>query len=540
MTTDMKGMDLQGLPRTKELVDLLPADLKNSIKTSSVVKNVTTINVPLDIFYDIIAWIQNNLTVDLISFHASDEREASKIFKLHLVLSMIGNRYLTITTDVNPAKPSYKSITPVIYAAYWYEREIKDFFGIIAEGHPDPRPLVLWDNWPENTFPLRKDFAWNTKVPPTPANFTFRHVDGDGVFEVSVGPVHAGIIEPGHFRFSVAGEPIINLEIRLGYVHKGIEKLSEQTPYENGVYLAERVSGDNGLAHAVAYCQAVENLAGVEIPARARYIRTVLLEFERLYNLFRDVAGITLVTAFNTGAMLAYSGQEELMQLNDVLTGSRFLRGSVCVGGVRQDLRADDGKKINEKIDKLAKDLDTLVGMVTRMPSLLDRTQTTGVLTKKIAKDLDFVGPVVRACGIDRDVRRDHPYAAYGDVKFDVVTREAGDVHARYLVKIGEIYQAMKIIKQALENMPAGPLVVPLGKVPEGKVGFSLVEAPRGEVMHWILGGKGKPYRHKIRDPSFNNWVAIEQAAIGYLGNIVPDFPLINKSMNLSYSGNDL
>jgi Ni,Fe-hydrogenase III large subunit/Ni,Fe-hydrogenase III component G len=524
----------------KEIVDLLPVDLKLSITSSSIVKNNNVISIPLANFNDLVTWIASNLTVDLISFHASDDRENSKSFKLFLIFSMIGDRFLTITTNVDPAKPAFKSITPVVYAAYWFEREIKDFFGIIPEGHPDPRPLILWDNWPDNTFPLRKDFAWNAKVPLHTASFPFRRIEGDGVYEISVGPVHAGIIEPGHFNFSVAGEPIINLEVRLGYVHKGIEKLSEQTTYQNGVYLAERVSGDNGLAHAVAYCQAVENLAGIEIPARARYIRTVLLECERLYNLFRDVAGITLVTGFNAGMALAYSGQEELMQMNDSLTGSRFLRGVTSLGGVRQDLNADDMKRINEKISKLAADLDTLVGMVTRMPSLLDRTQTTGVITKQIAKDLDFVGPVVRASGIQRDVRRDHPYAAYGSLDFDVVTRESGDVHARYLVKIGEIYQSMKIITQAIEKMPAGPLAVPVEKVPEGEVGFSLVEAPRGEVMHWILGGKGKPYRHKIRDPSFNNWIAIEQAALGYVGNIVPDFPLINKSMNLSYSGNDL
>ena len=208
-----------------------------------------------------------------------------------------------VAADIPPETPTYESLTPHIYSANWYEREIQEMFGIEPEGHPDPRPLVLYDDWPAEIYPLRKDFAWNSEVPRVPVAYRFKKVDGEGIFEIPVGPVHAGIIEPGHFRFSVAGEPILNLEIRLGYVHKGIEKLSENMPYERGVFLAERISGDNSFSHVTAYCQAVESIAGVEVPDRAKYLRTIYLELERIYNLCRDIAGIALVTAHNVGQL---------------------------------------------------------------------------------------------------------------------------------------------------------------------------------------------------------------------------------------------
>jgi len=537
---EMPGNQGVGRSILDTLLADLPGDVSSVVARSEIERNNMMLHVPKEHFLAFVTALVKIRDLDLVSFHAVDERELHNAYRLYLLFSMAHDTFLTVTTDVDPVEPAFSSITPVVYTANWYEREIKDMLGLVPEGHPDPRPLVLYDTWPEDVHPLRKDFAWNAKVESAYNEYTFRRVEGEGIYEIPVGPVHAGIIEPGHFRFSVAGEPIINLEIRLGYVHKGIEKLSEQMTYDRGVYLAERISGDNTFAHTTAYCQAVEKIAGVTIPDRARYIRTIFLECERLYNLFRDVAGITLVTAFNPGAQMVYSMQEEMMQLNDCMTGSRFLRGAIRIGGMHKDLAPEMCQLVLGKLDGLERDFTIFTEMVTHMSSLLDRTQTTGVITNKIAKDLDFVGPVARASGIDRDVRRDHPYAAYPDLQFDVITKQDGDVQCRYLVKMGEIHQAMRIIRQAIENLPGGAIAIDVDDVPQGKIGFSLVEAPRGEIIHWILSGEKKPYRHKIRDPSFNNWLAMEQAVIGYNGNIVPDFPLINKSMNLSYSGNDL
>jgi Ni,Fe-hydrogenase III large subunit/Ni,Fe-hydrogenase III component G len=520
----------------KEIQDELPTELRNGIISSEIHDSRLFLLTEHRTFTAISAVISRNPGVSLKCFHASDERDLHGNFRLYVIFDYPSNCFVIVATDIDPESPSYDSLTPYIYAANWYEREIRDMFGIEPTGHPDPRPLVLYDDWPEGVYPLRKDFAWDSEVPRVPTTYNYKHVEGEGVFEIPVGPVHAGIIEPGHFRFSVAGEPILNLEIRLGYVYKGIEKLSENMPYANGVFLAERISGDNSFSHATAYCQAVENLVEAEVPDRAKYLRTIYLELERLYNLCRDVAGIALVTAHNVGAAHGYIMQEQVMQLNECLTGSRFLRGVSAIGGVKHDISEASAEKIRDVLAKVESEIDDFYHLIT-IPSLLDRTQNTGIISKRIACDLNLVGPVARASGMDRDVRRDHPYAAYPYLDLMVITEQTGDVQARLMVKLGEIYESMRIIKHALARMPIGPISKEIGEVPRGAIGFSAVETPRGEAFHWIMAGDGKPYRHKIRDPSYYNWLAMEWAV---LGNIVPDFPLINKSMNLSYAGNDL
>jgi Ni,Fe-hydrogenase III large subunit/Ni,Fe-hydrogenase III component G len=482
-------------------------------------------------------YIYKKFDADLVTMHAVDYRSTEEGFRIYVVFSLEKeDLFVTIRSRVDE-KGIFRSLTPQIYAADWYEREIMDMFGLTPLGHPDLRPLVLYDDWPQGVYPLRKDFDPHSKVPRVPNEYHYKKVDGEGVFEIPVGPVHAGVIEPGHFRFSVAGEPVINLEIRLGYVHKGIEKLSEGMPYAKGVYLAERISGDNGVAHSAAYCQAIEKAAGIAIPARAGYMRTVFLEMERAYNHLGDIGGISLDTAYNVGASHAYILKEKMLRLNELVTGSRLLRSVNCIGGVRRDVGEDNALKIRETLLSIKLDFKELVDLITTTPSLLDRVETTGRLSAEAAKGLNIVGPGARASGIDRDVRRDHPYAAYDRLKFRVPVYKEGDVNARMHVKIDEVYESLSIIEQALDGMPSGDISCAFGDIAPGVCGMSLAEAPRGEAVHWIVTGDGKPYRHKIRDPSFCNWLAMEEAVPG---NIVPDFPLINKSFNLSYSGNDL
>ncbi|HMK47255.1 MAG TPA: NADH-quinone oxidoreductase subunit C [Methanocella sp.] len=474
----------------------------------------------------------------LATMHAADHlRSDRKAFTIYVVIDIASmDLYVMVEADV-PEKPGrYNSLTPMIHSANWYEREIADMFGLIPVGHPDLRPLVLYDNWPTEFHPLRKDTDGRPLKVMT--EYPYRRVEGEGVFEIPVGPVHAGVIEPGHFRFSVAGEPVINLEIRMGYVHKGIEKISERMTYSHGVILAERISGDNGMAHATAYCQTIEQIAGIKIPERADYIRTVFLEMERIYNHLGDVGGISLDTAYNVGAQHAYIIRERMMQLNECVSGSRLLRSINCPGGVRRDLTKDDISKIRTTLVKAKLDFQDFVGLVGKEPSIMDRVETTGRLSTEAARSLNVVGPGARASGINRDVRRDHPYAAYRDLSFVVHVLKEGDVNARMKVKIAETYESMSIIEQALDKIPEGEIRTSLAEIPPGRTGLSLVESPRGELVHWILSDEGgRPFRHKIRDPSFCNWLAMEQATPG---NIVPDFPLVNKSFNLSYSGNDL
>ena len=524
--------------RLRSLADSLPTDLADGVRSSRVVRNDLRITTDMDHLAPLAKHIHRGWGASLLTMHATDHRSSEGCFKLYVVLAPRGlDAYVTLIAPLEIGSHCYTSLTPHINEADWYEREVQDMFGLEAMGHPDPRPLVLYDDWPLGHHPLRKDFSPTARPPRVMNEYSFTKVEGEGVYEIPVGPVHAGVIEPGHFRFSVAGEPIINLEVRLGYVHKGIEKISEATPYARGVYLAERISGDNSVAHSTAYCQAVEALASVDVPERGEYVRTVMLELERLYNLFGDIAGIAMDTAYSVAAANGYLLRERALNLNECLTGSRLLRSVIVLGGVRKDLSPHDRERTVGALVRMKLEFEDLVSLMLTSSSLLDRVETTGILSPEMAVNLNVVGPVARASGVDRDVRRDHPYAAYEKLNFLVPRQTAGDVYARTKVRIDEVRESFSLIDQALDGMPSGPIRTEIKDIPEGEVAMSLVESPRGELVHWIMAGRGSPARHKIRDASFCNWLALEEAVIG---NIVPDFPLINKSFNLSYSGNDL
>lgn len=480
-------------------------------------------------------YIYHTLNFPLISIFATDERARNRFFKIHYVFSCKDDTFIIINIKVEETSPRFATLTHKIPSANWYEREIQDMFGLIPEGHPDPMRLVHFEDWPAGLYPLRKDFDISTKPGRVKGEYTYRRVEGEGVYEIPVGPVHAGVIEPGHFRFSVAGEPILNLEIRHFYTHKGVEKLFESMSIDKAVFLAERISGDNSAAHAVAFCQAVERIAGVDIPRRAKYIRTILLELERMYNHLGDIAGIATDVAYAFGAAHANRLKEQVMQLNEKVTGSRLLRGMNAIGGVRRDI-GDMKDMILKELDLMHNDFKELMELLFNSPSVADRIETTGRITGEIAKGLHVVGPAGRASGIDSDVRRDHPYAAYAGLEFKVPVLKTGDVNARTRVRADEVYESIAIIRQALSRLPEGEIRAELKKIPDGcALGYS--EAPRGETLYWIQISNGKIERCKVRDPSFCNWLAIEYAV---LDNIVPDFPIINKSLSLSYSGNDM
>jgi Ni,Fe-hydrogenase III large subunit len=368
--------------------------------------------------------------------------------------------------------------------------------------------------------------------------YPFRRVEGEGVYEITVGPVHAGIIEPGHFRFSVEGETIINLESRMYFVHKGIEKLFESATLDQGRQLAERISGDSSVAHALAFCQAVEAVAGTAISPRAAYLRVVLLELERLYNHIADVGAICTDTGFAVANAHAMRLREDLLRLNARLVGHRLLRGALVPGGVTIDFDALQSSETRDFVTRIISEFDQIVELATSNGLVLDRLHGTGRLNPQTARDMQVVGVPARASGIDEDARRDHPFAGYAALPPRVVVHNEGDVWARMMVRVEEAREAARLIVSALEALPEGPLVVPLDNLPEGDGAFGLVEGWRGPIWHWIVAGKNNSLRRvKIKDPSFANWPALNYAI---LENIVPDFPLINKSFNLSYAGNDL
>ncbi len=468
----------------------------------------------------------------MLSMHATDDRLTGGQFTLHLVLSFPAKRLLLMLST--ETEGSFRSLTPLVYYANWYEREIMDMFGIEAAGHPDPRPLVLFEGWPRGAHPLRKDFHLADALPPETSPYEFRTVEGDGVFEVPVGPVHAGVIEPGHFRFSVAGEPILNLEIRLGYAHRGVEKSLESASPGKALRMAERISGDNGVAHSLAFCQAYE--AGQEVHPRAQYARCILAELERIHNHLGDIAGLALDTAFSVPAADLYALREAMLALNARATGHRLLWGSVVLGGTREVFGEAVVDDVQDTLMKVGNGLRTTVGKMKASPSYLDRVETTGIVTEKVARELRLVGPIGRASGQDFDVRVDHPYEAYSRLNFRVPSGKAGDVMSRMNVKVQEVDESISLVMEALDKMPSAGGSFDL--VPPGDgTHIGLVEAPRGELLHIIHTKDGKIVRHKVRDPSFCNWPGLQEAV---LGNIIPDFPLINKSFSLSYAGNDL
>ncbi len=376
-------------------------------------------------------------------------------------------------------------------------------------------------------------------VPRSPGNrHPYRPVSGEGVFHVPVGPVHAGIIEPGHFRFGVAGEPVLYLQLRLFYVHKGIEKRFERLPWRHGLFLAESISGDTAVGHALAYAHAIERLLAIEVPPRAMHLRTVLLELERVYNHVADIGAIATDVAFTVPASRAQVLRERLVAVQERLFGSRLLRGTVALGGVKCELTLGRRKELLAHLQGLEGEFEELVTLLIDSGTFTDRVDDTGILTGRVARDLGVVGFAARASGVDIDLRRDHPHDAYSGLGFKVPVEQGGDVRARLMVRAREVEQSLSILRQALLGLPEGHVAAPLPEsLPASSSALGWCEAWRGECLHWVQTDEsGRLARVKVTDPSFKNWPALVHAVPG---NILPDFPVINKSFNLSYSGND-
>jgi len=469
---------------------------------------------------------------------AEDNRAAEGAYHLYYVFALdVLHGFFILRVPVGADEPRFASLTDAIPAVNWQEREIQDLYGLRLEGHPNPRRCALHDDWPD-VHPLRKDFDLKTVLPPFHGErHKFRQVEGEGVFQVPVGPVHAGIIEPGHFLFSVAGEPVLYLQIRLAYTHKAAEKLFENLPIAHAVTLAESISGDSSFAHATAFCHAVERAAGVEVPARARALRTACLELERLYNHLGDIGAIATDVAFVVANAQAMRLKEMVLRLNEDLTGNRLLRGMAWPGGVRFDWSAAQAQSVGDFARALRPQFESVVALIRDSSSTRDRLETTGILKPRTARDLGIVGLAGRASGIDHDLRRDFPHAAYDQVKFTVPVFQEGDVLRRMELRVEEVRQSLSILEQIAGALPAGPIRATVPHLPPGAMALGYVEGWRGEIFHWIRAGEGNRLaRCKVKDPSLQNWPALSEAI---LGNIIPDFPVVNKSFNLSYSGAD-
>ncbi len=458
-------------------------------------------------------------------------------FAVHVAL-VVQPGLIVLTLPV--ARDEYPDVSDVFPAASRMQRATFDLLGIRASAPADSRKWLRHAGWREDEFPLRKDFAPRSIEGETPADtdYAFVAVGGDGVHEIPVGPVHAGTIEPGHFRFSVVGERVLRLEERLGYKHKGIEKRFEQLTLEDGARLAGRISCDSTVAYAWAYAMAVESARDTAAPARAATIRAVLLELERIANHLGDLGFIGNDAGLAFGLAQFSMLKEDLLRANHALFSHRYLMDAIGPGGVARDLTSQDIERLRAGCDAIERELKTLRAVYDEHPGLQDRFINCGRVAPELAAKLGLIGAAGRASAQAWDLRVQFPCAPYESLEVQMATHRNGDVAARVIVRFDEIVESLRIVRQLLDLMPGGETRVRLADGAEGAQGCGWIEGWRGEVFMFVETGPGDGIaRLHPHDPSWQNWPVLEHAV---LGNIVPDFPLINKSFNLSYSGHDL
>lgn len=464
-----------------------------------------------------------------------DDPRGEAMHATYLFLAPHTDDRVEILVSLDPNSPSVPSLVGLSFPAGRFEREMRDQYGIQPVDHPLPRPLVRHPAWPETWHPMRADAGPRPPLDPDPTPFPFLTVEGPGIYEIPVGPVHAGLIEPGHFRFSVVGESIIKLKARLWYVHKGIEKLFERRTPAQGLPLAERISGDTAVGHALAYCRAVEEAAGFRLAVPTEAARAYLLELERLYNHVTDLGA--LCNDVGHGILNAHAGRirEQLLRINAETTGHRLLRGGIFPGGVRLRTRPH-----RARLRAIATDVAQLVDLALGHTVVRDRFTATAPLGLQHARELGTLGYVARASGLDTDARHDHP--AHPDLpRPPRVLEHDGDVLARFQMRAREFQTTIDHLEALDELLPIAGIDDAPGQMAtcdHEHSGVGIAEGWRGTIVHRIeLAPDGTLDRVKIADPSFFNWPALP---VALTGAIVPDFPLVNKSFNLSYAGNDL
>lgn len=490
----------------------------------------------------------------LVALWGSDDRDRSSGYTLRVALQD-GHGLVVLAVLLPESAPEYPDLTGLFPAAGRMQRAAFDMVGIRARG-ADARSWLRHAAWPEDVYPLRRNFDAAAGViekdllspalalgaarpfPVTQERYPFVKVEGDGVHEIPVGPVHAGTIESGHFRFSVVGEKVLRLEERLGYVHKGIEKRFESLPLLEGQRLAARVSGDSAAAFSWAYCMALESIANVTPPGRALWLRALYLERERIANHLGDLGALGNDAGFAFGLSQFTRLKEDLLRANMTALGARYLNDAILPGGVARDLADDARQMLLEQIPGLQQEVIRLREIYDNHAGMQDRFMGCGIVTPALAAKLGLTGLAGRASSQCRDLRCDHPLSPYDRLDVKRVSHLAGDVAARVDVRFDELIESLHLCQRILEQLPPGDIAAPLPPAPLDRLGIGWVEGWRGPVLIALEAGAGGTIRRcHAHDPSWQNWPLLEHAVIG---NIVPDFPLINKSFNLSYSGHDL
>ena len=466
-----------------------------------------------------------------------DERPLGRGYAIvHLFSLDPAHLFIAAYCSVDPADAKLPSITPVIPAAAWAEREFRDVIGVEPEGHPDPRRLVVPDDWPADAYPLRRDVRYDFRPPPV-ADQRPPFADApEGASVVPMGPFYPVLEEPAYWRLFVEGETIVGCDYRGFYNHRAIEKLGDSVmTYDKLPFLAERICGICGFIHSTCSCQALEQAADIDVPARARYIRTIMLELERIHShlLWLGIAGHIL--GFDTVLMQSWRIREPVMWLSEEISGNRKTYGMNCVGGVRRDLDAGLGDKVRSALAPIEREVAAVRRAIVGDTVLHARTKGVGVLTPEAARRVAVVGPPARASGLAIDARVDHPYAAYREVPPRPSVHPEGDVWARVLVRLDELADSIRIVRTALDDLPAGPIRATItDAIPAGRTGISVVEAPRGEAVHFVMtGSDNRAYRWRVRAPTYPNLQAVP---VMVTGGMLADVPITIGSLDPCFS----
>lgn len=455
--------------------------------------------------------------------------------RLYAIVALdVDGRLEMCAVDLPKKDLTYRAVTPVWPAAQAFEREIAEQFGVKPLGHPWLKPL-RYHNTDNGTPQPWGPFDASKAIP---GDYPFYRVEGEEVHEVAVGPVHAGIIEPGHFRFQCHGEQVLHLEILLGYQHRGAEALLLHPNAARSAKIAETIAGDTSIGHGTAYCVAIEGLADVNVSARAAAIRSVALELERLANHVGDLGAMAMDIGFLPSSSYLGRLRGEYLNLTLEICGNRFGRNLLRPGGVLCDIEPERAERMHKKLTGLQKETLEVLELLFSQPSVLARFEGTGPLTKDQAIQIGLVGPAARACGCDRDVRRDHPYGAYQFAHIPVAIEKTGDVYARAVVRWLEVQRSIEFLLDILQRLPEGKISTPVQSLKANSVAVGLAEGWRGETLHVAFTDEaGRLLLIKAKDPSIHNWFGLAQAL---RGQAISDFPVCNKSFNLSYCGHDL
>ncbi len=462
--------------------------------------------------------------------------EAGRAVRLYAVVTFPARGMLHIVATDAPER--YPALTSRCPQAHWFEREIAEQWGLVPEGHPWLKPIRFHGSYRPGHDAWGR--APDDDILPCvqPAGTHYFRVNGEEIHEVAVGPIHAGVIEPGHFRFQCHGEHVFHLEIELGYQHRGVERALIGGPDKRTLHYMETLAGDTSIGHATACCQALEALSGRDPPIRAQALRGIALELERLANHTGDLGALANDVGFLPTA--AYCGRlrGDFLNATAALCGNRFGRGMVRPGGVGFDVDTDRAQKLISRLEPALRDVAGAAELLWKTPSVLARFEETGAVSWETAAQLGLVGPAARACGIDRDVRRDFASGIYRFAQLPVATWHDGDVFARSYVRWLEISRSGAFVLNQLQSLPAGPIRQELPPLQPDAIVVSLVEGWRGEICHVALTDAAGRFAHyKVVDPSFHNWVGLMMAL---RDQQISDFPLCNKSFNLSYCGHDL